>query len=91
MSEPVRSAQSTGPALPAAPEPVSVPRDPKGGAIVKPSPAPPRVDRLPQFRVLLHNDAVNEMMYVVETLVDLTPLLQQGAARAAGTFSVSAC
>lgn len=33
-----------------------------------------RVDRLPPFRVLLHNDDVADMVYVVETLVELTPL-----------------
>ena len=34
----------------------------------------PVVDRLPPFRVLLHNDQHNDMLYVVETLCDLTPL-----------------
>jgi ATP-dependent Clp protease adaptor protein ClpS len=42
--------------------------------------APPRVDRLPPYRVLLHNDEVSEPMYVVETLCDLTPLMPQRAA-----------
>lgn len=41
---------------------------------VKEKPSTPRMDELPPFRVLLHNDAVNDMVYVVETLVDLTPL-----------------
>lgn len=45
------------------------------GAAVKeqPRPAPPKADRLPPFRVLLHNDDVNGMEHVVETIVDLTP------------------
>ncbi len=37
-------------------------------------PAEPVVDRLPPFKVILHNDAVNDMIYVVETICDLTPL-----------------
>ncbi len=34
------------------------------------SPAPART--LPQFRVLLHNDDVNELRYVVRTIIELT-------------------
>ncbi len=47
---------------------------PKAAIAVKEKPAAPKMDELPPFRVLLHNDAVNDMVYVVETLVDLTPL-----------------
>ncbi len=47
----------------------------------KNTPAKERVDLLPPFRVLLHNDDVNEMGYVVETLVALTPLNPPHAAR----------
>ena len=36
--------------------------------------AEPIVDRLPPFKVILHNDDVNDMLYVVETICDLTPL-----------------
>lgn len=32
-----------------------------------------RVDRLPPWRVLLHNDDVNDMLHVVNSIVDLTP------------------
>ena len=42
--------------------------------------APPRLDRLPPYRVLLHNDDVNDMLYVVESICDLTPLPPQRAA-----------
>jgi len=42
--------------------------------------APPKLDRLPPFRVLLHNDDVNDMLYVVEALCDITPLMPQRAA-----------
>lgn len=45
----------------------------------KTRPAPPRVDRLPPYRVLLHNDDVNERLDVVDTLVELTPLNRQRA------------
>src|SRR5688500_13351424 len=40
---------------------------------VKPrtKPAPPRVDKMPQWKVLLHNDDVNELGYVVETVIQL--------------------
>ncbi len=41
----------------------------------------PRLDELPPFRVLLHNDDINDMIYVVETLLDLTPLDAHGATR----------
>ena len=37
-------------------------------------PAPPAVDRLPPFRVLLHNDDVNDRLHVGDSLVELTPL-----------------
>ena len=39
-----------------------------------PAPAKPRVDQLPPFRVLLHNDPLSEMQFVITTLVELTPL-----------------
>ncbi|MGD1914952.1 MAG: ATP-dependent Clp protease adaptor ClpS [Phycisphaerales bacterium] len=41
----------------------------------------PTSDTLPPFRVLLHNDDVHDMVYVFETLVDLTPLAYKPAAR----------
>lgn len=43
----------------------------------KTRPAPPKVDKLPPFRVLLHNDDVNDMVHVVETLELLTTLSRQ--------------
>lgn len=39
-----------------------------------PRPAPPRVDRLPPYRVLLHNDDRNDMVHVVASLVELAAL-----------------
>jgi ATP-dependent Clp protease adaptor protein ClpS len=50
------------------------PGAPKSATAVQEKPASPVRDVLPPFRVLLHNDAMNDMVYVVETLVDLTPL-----------------
>ena len=41
--------------------------------------APPKLDRMPMWRVLLHNDKVNEMVYVVETIVALTHLHRNDA------------
>lgn len=54
-----------------------------GGAAVATKPAtknaPPKVDRLPPFRVLLHNDDVNDMAHVVRSIVELTPLPKEEA------------
>ena len=36
---------------------------------------------LPPWKVLLHNDDVNDAIYVVETIVGLTPLNRQDAER----------
>jgi len=46
-------------------------------------PAPPdrKADRMPPWRVLLHNDDVNDMGYVVETIMDLTPLTFESSYR----------
>jgi ATP-dependent Clp protease adaptor protein ClpS len=41
---------------------------------VKDQPAPARLDRMPPFRVLLHNDDKVDMEYVVETICELTPV-----------------
>lgn len=41
---------------------------------VKTRPAPPKVDRLPPWNVLLHNDDLNDMGYVVEAIIMLTSL-----------------
>jgi ATP-dependent Clp protease adapter protein ClpS len=47
--------------------------------IVRTRPMPNRVDRLPMWKVLLHNDDVNEIGYVVETIIELTCLRPQQA------------
>jgi ATP-dependent Clp protease adapter protein ClpS len=46
-----------------------------------PSTSDPAVDQLPPFRVLLHNDDTHDMVYVVESLVDVTPIAYKPAAR----------
>lgn len=79
------------PSSPAAPSPAAPPaaqRDgssPARGAGVgkkpRPAKAPPRVDHLPPFKVLLHNDDTTEMEDVVRALVELTPLRVPEAVR----------
>lgn len=51
----------------------------------KPKPAPPKpdgkVDKLPPYKVLLHNDDHNEMGFVAEAILQLTPLKEFEAVR----------
>lgn len=44
-------------------------------------PAAPRAKQLPPWKVLLHNDDNNDMLYVVETIFMLTPLNKPQAER----------
>ena len=53
------------------------PRD--TGTATRPAPSPPRVDRMPPWKVLLHNDDVNDMVYVVDTIVSLGILNRHSA------------
>ncbi len=50
------------------------PADDAGQMVVTPAPAPTPVRTLPQWRVLLHNDDVNDMLYVVLAIRRLTAL-----------------
>ena len=59
-------------------------KDSKGGSVAtkpkrakkrKPQTRPPQP--LPPWRVLLHNDDKNEMLFVVKTVMELTPLGEQ--------------
>lgn len=46
---------------------------------LKTRPQRPKIDRLPPWKVLLHNDDVNDMEYVIRTIMELTRLNQQAA------------
>jgi ATP-dependent Clp protease adaptor protein ClpS len=52
---------------------------PKGAKKTTPKKTPPR--HLPLWKVLLHNDDKNDMLFVVQTIVALTPLNEQDAKR----------
>lgn len=45
----------------------------------KPSPVQKPPQPLPPWKVLLHNDDVNDYLYVVESILELTPLKEQDA------------
>jgi ATP-dependent Clp protease adaptor protein ClpS len=45
----------------------------------KKEPAKHPTQPLPPWKVLLHNDDKNDMLYVVETIMELTPLNEQAA------------
>ena len=46
----------------------------QGGAATATRTQPPRLDRLPPYRVLLHNDDINAMLDVVGAILELTTL-----------------
>lgn len=79
------AAEEDAPSAPPSSQPMPPPPPPpsesnpdssSSATAVKAAPAPPRprLDRLPPFRVLLHNDNVNIIQYVVETILTITPL-----------------
>ena len=45
----------------------------------KPAPSKPKVEQLPPYRVLLHNDPISEMGFVTNTIIELTPLNHEQA------------
>src|SRR5580658_3955509 len=51
--------------------------EPKGKTKPKPKKSPPHL--LPQWKVLLHNDDKNEFLFVIRTVMELTPLKEQEA------------
>jgi len=69
MSDPANPGSS--PQATVAPTPTSTPTSPPGRvATPRERDTPP----LPPFKVILHNDDVNPIDYVVRTLLELTPL-----------------
>src|SRR5437879_2988146 len=60
-------------------------KESKGSVAVKPKRAPKRKPQtkppqpLPPWRVLLHNDDKNDVLYVIKTVIELTPLGEQAA------------
>jgi|ERR1700722_4351200 ATP-dependent Clp protease adaptor protein ClpS len=52
---------------------------PKSKTKNKPTPAKKPPTTLPMWKVLLHNDDNNDMVFVVMTIVELTPLSQHDA------------
>lgn len=74
----------------AAPSPVAAAEEPprerdpeeSGGSTAtatRPAPSPPKPRRLPPYRVLLHNDDVNDMLFVATTIVELARLTRPEA------------
>jgi ATP-dependent Clp protease adaptor protein ClpS len=55
----------------------TAPPKPKKKEKPKPQKRPPGL--MPQWKVLLHNDDKNDMMFVIVTIVELTPLDEQEA------------
>lgn len=43
-------------------------------------PKPPKTDKLPPYKVLLHNDTVNEFLDVIKKIMSLTSLNKEEAA-----------
>ncbi|MHC4415706.1 MAG: ATP-dependent Clp protease adaptor ClpS [Planctomycetota bacterium] len=60
-------------------QPEAKPESGGGSIAVQTRPAPPKVERLPPWKVLLHNDDVNDMLYVAETIIELTTLNREDA------------
>lgn len=55
----------------------SVVAEPKAKAKKRSAPKPPR--QLPPWKVLLHNDDKNDVLFVVKTILELTTLKEQDA------------
>lgn len=53
--------------------------EPVQATATKPRPAPPKLDQLPQFRVLLHNDDHNSFDWVIDSIMELTPHRRESA------------
>lgn len=73
-------AQNTSNTEPTKPLPAE-PHSPSTATATPPAPAkaPPSHKPLDQYKVLLHNDDFNEMMYVVQAIVEVCPMPSQRA------------
>ena len=64
-------------------EQINVNSDEGGGTAVavrtRPRPQRPQIDRLPPWKVLLHNDDANSIEHVVRVVMDLAHLNEQAA------------
>lgn len=70
------------PAPPAREEAPTPPASTESATATATRPAPPRVEQLPPWKVLLHNDDVNDVQFVVRSIVELTPLKLERAVQA---------
>jgi ATP-dependent Clp protease adaptor protein ClpS len=77
------ASQTPGPSAPVEGAPTTSETDRASGArtstATKTRTSPPRVDKLPPFKVLLHNDDHSDMLDVVKAIVELTPLKKESA------------
>ena len=56
--------------------------DSSSTAVTQSRPARPPINQLPPWKLLLHNDDVNEVAYVIKTVTKVTPLdLETATAR----------
>jgi ATP-dependent Clp protease adaptor protein ClpS len=82
---PVSNAQQDAPPPPpaASPAPATAPSESSQGTATatKPAPArtPPVSKPLDQYKVLLHNDDVNDMVFVVQSICEIVPMPTQKA------------
>jgi ATP-dependent Clp protease adaptor protein ClpS len=51
---------------------VAAPPQPRELPRRSPREAPPKADRLPPWKIILHNDDINDMIYVIQTIKELT-------------------
>jgi len=61
------------------PEQTEQPESPGTAVVPEKKPAPPRPRQLPPFKVLLHNDEVNDFEHVIRTIIKLTSLTLEEA------------
>ncbi len=61
----------------------STPPSPQPGAATLPQKTPPKRAELPRFRVLLHNDDINDLDFVIDTIMELAAVSQQAAVQIA--------